>query len=62
MSDPRVEQIKQALIGGHSGSGLVYIRAYMGPSRQYGQGCRDFIRNIFRSVTPVIMPVGKALF
>ena len=62
MSDPRVEQIKQALIGGQSGSGLDDIRVYMGPSRQYGQGFGDFIRNIFRTVTPVIMRVGKTLF
>ena len=62
MSDPRVEQIKQALIGGQSGGGLHDIRVYMGPCRQYGQGFGDFIRNIFRAVTPVIMRVGKTLF
>ena len=62
MSDPRVEQIKQALIGGQSGSGLDDIRVYMGPSRQYGQSVGDFIRSIFRTVTFVIMRVGKTLF
>ena len=62
MSDPRVKQIKQALIGGQSRGGLDDIRVYMGPSRQYGQGFVDIICNIFRTVTPVIMRVGKTLF
>ena len=33
----------------------------MGPTRQYGKGFGDFICNIFRTVTPVIMHVGKTL-
>ena len=61
MSDLRVKQIKQALIGGQSGSELDDIRVYMGPSRQYDQGFGYFIRNIFRTVTPVIMRVGNTL-
>ena len=62
MSYPRVEQIKQALIGGNSRCGLDDIRVYMGFSRQYVQNCGDFIRIIFCTVTPVIMRVGKTLF
>ena len=59
MFNPRVEQIKQAQIGGKPGSGLDDIRVYMRPSRQYNQGVGDFIRNIFRTVRPVIMHVNN---
>ena len=34
MSALRVEQLKQALIGGQSGSGINDIPVYMGPSQQ----------------------------
>ena len=57
MSDPCVEQIKQALLSGQSGSGLDEIRVYMGPRRQYGEGFGDICM-----VMPVIMRVAKTLF
>ena len=62
MFDSRVEQIKQTLIGVQFGGWVEYIRVYMGPSRQYDQCFDDLIRNIFRTMTPVIMRVGKTLF
>ena len=62
MSDPRVEQIKQTLIGDQSGIKLDDIRVFLGPSRQYDQGFGDFICNNFCTVTPVIIRVGKSLF
>lgn len=62
MSDPRVEQITKALLSNQSGGGLDDIRVYMGPSRQFGQGFGDFIRNALRTAVPVIMRVAKTLF
>ena len=61
MSDPRVEQITQALLSNQSGGGLDEIRVYMGPSRQFGKGFGDFIRNSLRKTAPVIMRVEKTL-
>ena len=58
----RLEQIKQVLIVGQSSSKLDDMFVYMGQSRLYGHGFGDFICNIFRTVTPVIMRVGKALY
>ena len=63
MSDPRVEEIKQALISGQqSGGGLDDIRVYMGPSRQVGRGIGDVIRNIGMRIAPVILRTAKKLF
>ena len=62
MSDPRVEQIRKALLNNQSGSGLDGISVYMGPSRQFGQGFGDFICNALRTAAPVIMLVAKTLF
>ena len=59
MSDPRVEQITQALLSNQSGGRLDEIRVYIGPSRQFGQGFGDFIRNALRTAAPVIMRVAK---
>ena len=61
MSDLRLEQIKQTLINGQYGSWHDDIRLYIVPSRQYIQSFNYFIRNNFRTMTPVIMPVGKKL-
>ena len=62
MSDPRVEEIKKALIANQSGSGLDDIRVYMGPSRQYGQGFNDFVRNIIHTAAPIVMRIAKTCF
>ena len=62
MSDPRVEEIKQALIANQSARGLDDICVYMGPSRQYGQGFGDFIRNVIHTAAPVVMRIAKTLF
>ena len=61
MSDPRVEHITQALLSNQSGGGLDDICVYIGPSRQFGQGFGDFIRNALRTAVPVIMRVAKTL-
>ena len=61
MSDPRVEQITQALFSNQSGGGLDDICLYMGPSRQFGQGVGYFIRNALRTDEPVIMRVATTL-
>ena len=62
MSDPRLEQITQALLSNQPGGGLDDIRVYMGPSRQLGQGFGDFIRNALSTTAFVIMRVAKTLF
>ena len=62
MSDPRVEQITQALLSNQSGGGLDDICVYIRPSRQFGHGFGDFIRNALRTAAPVIMLVAKTLF
>ena len=62
MSDPRVEQIKQALIGQQSGGGLDDIRVYMGPSKQIGRGFGDVIKNIRMKIIPVVIRTAKKWF
>ena len=62
MTDPRIEEIKQALIANQSGSGLDDIRVYMGHSRQYGQGFGDYLRNVIHTAVPVVMRIAKTLF
>ena len=55
MSEPLVEQIKQALLSGESGSGLNDIRVYIRPSRQYGQGFGDIICRLMPDIMRVAM-------
>ena len=62
MSDPRVEQITNALLSSQSGGGLNDICVYMGPSRQFGQGFGDFVRNALCTAAPIIMRVANTLF
>ena len=61
MSDPRVKQIKQALISNQSGRGINDIRVYMGLCRHYCQGFKDVIHNEIRIVAPVRMRAVKTL-
>ena len=61
MSDPRVEQITQAILSNQSEGGLDDISVYMKPSWKFAQGFADLIRNALRTAAPVIMRVAKTL-
>lgn len=60
MSDPQVEQYRNAMLRQTGGGD---IQVFRGTSRyQYGQGFGDVLRSIWRYFAPVAIRAGKTLF